>query len=136
MRVVLDTNVLLVSITPKSIFYPIFDSFLKEDYELCVTNEILLEYEEILKKKVGLELASVVIDIIENAPNTIFITRYFEWNLINADLDDNKFVDCAIASNAKLLVTEDKHFNVLRQIDFPKVQLINIEKFITKLKSL
>lgn len=131
MRVVLDTNVLLVSITPKSIFYPIFDSFLKEDYELCVTNEILLEYEEILKKKVGLELASVVIEIIENAPNTIFITRYFEWNLINTDLDDNKFVDCAIASNAKLLVTEDKHFNVLRRIDFPKVQLINIEKFIT-----
>jgi len=68
--------VLLVSITPKSIFspksifYPIFDSFLKEEYELCVTNEILLEYEEILRKKVGLELASVV--IIENAPNTIF----------------------------------------------------------------
>lgn len=95
-----------------------------------------MEYEEILKKKVGLELASVVIDIIENAPNTIFIIRYFEWNLINTNLDDNKFVDCAIASNAKLLVTEDKHFNVLRGIDFPKVQLINIEKFITELNSL
>jgi len=131
MRVVLDTNVLLVSITPKSIFYPIFDSFLKEEYELCVTTEILLEYEEILKIKVGLELASAIISIIENAPNTIFITRYFEWNLITVDLDDNKFVDCAIAANAKLLVTEDKHFNVLKQISFPKVQLINIKKFIT-----
>lgn len=130
MKIVLDTNVLLVSITPKSLYYPVFESFLNEEFELCVTTEILFEYEEILKSYVGLELASIILRIIENAPNTEFVTRYFEWGMIKIDPDDNKFVDCAIASNAKLIVTEDKHFSVLEKIEFPKVETMKLEPFI------
>ncbi len=48
MRIVLDTNILLVSVTPKSKFFSIFKSFQEENYELCVTTEVLFEYEEIL----------------------------------------------------------------------------------------
>lgn len=130
MKIVLDTNVLLVSITPRSLYFPLFESFLNEEFELCVTTEILLEYEEILKKYVGVELASIILRIIENAPNTEFVTRYFEWELIKVDPDDNKFVDCAIASSAKLIVTDDKHFNVLEEIKFPKVVTMRLEPFI------
>lgn len=130
MRIVLDTNILLVSITPKSLYYPIFESFLNEEFDLCVTTDILFEYEEILKRKVGVELSSIILRIIENAPNTVFITRYYEWDLIKSDPDDNKFVDCAIASNAKYIVTEDKHFDVLQKIDFPKVYIQKLEQFI------
>ena len=43
--------------------------------------------------------------------------------------DDNKFVDCAIASNAHYLATNDKHFNILKGIEFPKVQVINVNEF-------
>jgi len=132
MRIVLDTNILLVAISSKSPYYPIFESFLNEEYTLCVTTEILLEYEEILKEHRRAEVVTGVLDIIENAPNTLFITRYFEWELIKADLDDNKFVDCAIACNAKLIVTEDKHFNILKLIPFPKVYTQKLEPFITE----
>ncbi|MCB1159912.1 MAG: hypothetical protein KDK45_20600 [Leptospiraceae bacterium] len=66
---------------------------------------------------------------LENLPNVEFITTYYKWNLIKEDYDDNKFVDCAIASNANYLVFQDKHFNVLKQIDFPKIHLISIDKF-------
>ena len=38
-------------------------------------------------------------------------------------------VDCAIAANAKCIVTEDKHFKVLENIPFPKVEVIGIEDF-------
>jgi len=107
LRIVLDTNILLVAISPKSPYYPIFESFLNEEYTLCMTTEIFLEYEEILKRHRRIEVATGVLDIIENAPNTLLITRYFEWELIKIDPDDNKFVDCAIASNAKLIVTEN-----------------------------
>lgn len=132
MRIVLDTNILLVAISPKSPYYPIFESFLNEEYTLCVTTEILLEYEEILKQHRRIEVVTGVLNIIENAPNTLFINRYYEWQLIKADPDDNKFVDCAIASNAKLIVTEDKHFNILKQIPFPKVYTQKLEPFITE----
>lgn len=44
-------------------------------------------------------------------------------------------LDCAVAANAKFIVTEDKHFRGLEQIDFPKVDTIGIERFIeTELK--
>ena len=49
--------------------------------------------------------------------------------MIRLDPDDDKFVDCAIASNADFIVTHDKHFNVLKDIDFPKVQTVNLTQF-------
>jgi uncharacterized protein len=50
-------------------------------------------------------------------------------NLISADPDDNKFVDCAFAANAHYIVTNDKHFNILKLIPFPKIALLKIQEF-------
>ena len=51
-----------------------------------------------------------------------------KMNKYYSDKDDNKFVDCAIAANA-ILVTEDAHFNVLREVRFPQVELLNLQDF-------
>ena len=56
---------------------------------------------------------------------------HFRFNLIKADPDDNKFVDCAIVSGAKCIVTEDKHFRVLDSISFPHVDIVGIDAFIS-----
>ncbi|WP_229235521.1 MULTISPECIES: putative toxin-antitoxin system toxin component, PIN family [Emticicia] len=66
-------------------------------------------------------------------PNVEYITRYFAWNLIQSDPDDNKFVDCAIACNATYLVSQDRHFDVLKQIPFPKIQVLKVEEFLNVL---
>ncbi len=120
---------LLVSISSKSTYRAIFDGFINETYELFVTTEILLEYEEILKQHMGARIAEYVLQLIENAPNVSWITNYYKWNLINADADDNKFVDCAIACNAKYLVSDDRHFNILDSVPFPKVEVIKANDF-------
>jgi len=129
LRIVLDTNVLLVSISSKSRYRPILDAFLNENYELCVTTDILIEYEEIVGEHMGGKFAEHVLQLIENSPNVRWITKYYKWNLIESDADDNKFVDCAIACDAKYLVSDDKHFNVLKNISFPKVDIINAQQF-------
>ena len=49
--------------------------------------------------------------------------------LITTDVDDNKFADAAIAGNADYLVTEDKDFNELKSISFPKMQVISLKEF-------
>lgn len=54
---------------------------------------------------------------------------HFSFCLITVDADDNKFVDCAIVANAHFIVTEDKHFNVLKNIEFPHVDVIGIDDF-------
>ena len=56
-------------------------------------------------------------------------TVYYKWDLIQADSDDNKFVDCAITAGADYIVTQDKHFNILKTIDFPSVAIANIHQF-------
>ena len=54
---------------------------------------------------------------------------FYHWNLIQKDKDDNKFVDLALAAQVDYLVTNDKHFNILKDIDFPKLNTINLEDF-------
>lgn len=126
LKLVLDTNVLLVSVSPRSEFHWVFQKFIAEDFTLCVTTDILSEYEEILERQMGHPVADTVLQIIENAPNVEFINKYYQWNLITEDPDDNKFVDCAIAGNAKFIVTHDRHFNILESIAFPKVEVIDV----------
>jgi putative PIN family toxin of toxin-antitoxin system len=129
MKIVLDTNVLLTIISQKSINRSVFDSFLNEKYTLCVTTDILAEYAEIIEKHMGTMAAQTLLELLIEQSNVEMVTRYYVWNLIYADPDDNKFVDCAIACNAKYIVSEDKHFNALKSISFPKVEVIGVEQF-------
>jgi uncharacterized protein len=136
MRVVIDTNILLVSVSDRSPYHLIFKSFVERKYSLCVTTEILDEYAEILSTYSSQFLTNNTLEVIENAVNSVFITRYFTFDLIKVDPDDNKFVDCAIASNSEFIVTNDAHFKVLKDIPFPKVNVISIDDFMEILKNL
>ena len=128
-KIILDTNVLLVSISSKSPYHCIFEKLIDGTYDLGVTTEILMEYEEVIERKFNSEVAKDVIRTLLTLPNVEKINVYYNWNLIEADSDDNKFVDCAVSENATGIVTQDKHFNVLRDIDYPNVNLISIADF-------
>ena len=130
MRIVLDTNSLIQSISPKSVYHDVWLSVLTGRNTLCVSNEILEEYAEILNRLAGKKTADLVLNTIIECKNVVFLTPYYHFNLITADPDDNKFVDCAIQANARYIVTNDHHYDVLRQIDFPKVGIIKLMDFI------
>lgn len=124
---VLDTNCLIQSLPKRSPYHDLWISLFDGRNVFCVSNEILEEYEEILQAKTSNVLASIVVKAIVNNPHTRFITPYYRFNLIKNDPDDNKFVDCAVAAGAKYVVTEDRHFDVLQYIDFPKVDIISLD---------
>jgi len=84
----------------------------------------------VLSRKTSREVANNIIEIIINRKNTIFVNPAYRFNLISVDPDDNKFVDCAIIANANYIVSNDSHFNVLKNIDFPKVNVISIKDLI------
>ncbi|SFE37834.1 hypothetical protein SAMN05216167_11349 [Spirosoma endophyticum] len=46
------------------------------------------------------------------------------------DPDDNKYADCALVANADHLVSEDRHFSILRDIEFPRLSVIRIDEFL------
>ena len=86
-------------------------------------------YEEILTKFYGRNVAKMVVEMILILPQTEKYDIYYHWKLITEDPDDNKFVDCAIVANAKYLVSDDKHFNVLSKISFPKIDVLKLAEF-------
>jgi len=130
MKVVLDTNVLLVSIPTKSRYRIIFDSLKNNNLTLIISNEILSEYTEIIGRKTNAMIANNISEMLVSLQNVHKQEVYYRWNLISEDEDDNKFVDCAIAGDVDYLVSNDKHFNCLNKIDFPKLNLLSIDEFI------
>ena len=88
-----------------------------------------MEYEEILSQKTSSFFADAIIKALLNRKNLIRVSPTWRFRLIIQDPDDNKFVDCAVAGQAQLLVSNDKHFKVLRKIDFPAVTLLRIQEF-------
>ncbi|MBQ8713917.1 MAG: putative toxin-antitoxin system toxin component, PIN family [Prevotella sp.] len=133
-NIVIDTNCLIMAISSRSAYHKIWQAFIAGDYYLCISNEILEEYAEVIARNISLNVARYVIYTIMERKNVKQITPFYKWNLIDADPDDNKFVDCAIAANAKFIVTEDHHFDVLKEIDFPSVDVINIDNFLREVE--
>lgn len=96
---------------------------------LCFTNDILLEYEEVLSRKRNVELAKLVVEILVLMPNVVRVERYFAFGLPSKDPDDQKFTDCAIACGASFLVTEDRDFDEVKKIPFPPVNVVSAGEF-------
>ena len=84
-RIVLDTNSLVQCIAPRSRYRRIWDSYVEGDYVLCVSNEILNEYEEILERLAGVEVSKYAIEAILNSSNTLFCVPSYNFHLIEAD---------------------------------------------------
>lgn len=133
MRIVLDTNCLLMAISNRNRFHRVWQAFVNNEYTLCVTNEIIEEYVEVIGRNISERAAEAVVYIIMTRSNVLHIDPHFRFGLIEADPDDNKFVDCAIAAGAKYIVSQDHHFDILKTIAFPKVDVVTIEEFLMEI---
>lgn len=114
LKVVIDTNVLISSAwggTPKKII----DLWKQGEIILCLSEEILQEYLEVIarstaSKKVCLEL----VDLFRSGSHIEFIILSRHFSAIEEDPEDNKFLDCAVAGNARWIVSGDFHLRKLR----------------------
>ena len=133
MKVVLDSNVLLIVIGRRSRYYPVWQAFLKARYQLIVSSDILFEYEEVLQEHAAPGADRIVFQILAESPDVTFKEVYFQWNAITVDPDDNKFFDAAVAAGADYLVTNDAHFNEAKRLRFPKVAIVSADEFLNLL---
>lgn len=91
--VVLDTNCLVQALPTRSAYHKIWTDFLAGRYRLCVSNEILSEYEEILAIHASPEVAHNVVEAIARHPQTLYRESYYHFHLLSdIDKDDDKFV--------------------------------------------
>lgn len=136
MKIVLDSNVLLVAISSRSSYRPIWEAFINSKYQIIISDEVIYEYEEILQQRSAPGVAEIVTEIFVESSDVIFQHVYYNWNAIKKDPDDNKFFDIAVAGNADYLVTNDAHFNIVKQLPFPSVKIISAEEFLNVIDSM
>ena len=134
-RIVLDTNCLISSLSRRGQYYAVWKGLQNGEYILCVSTDILNEYAEIITQKMSVDVAIHVIHLLLESEYVELINPYFRLQLIEADHDDDKFVDCAFAANATYIVSDDKHYDVLKEIDFPKLLVLKLKEFLGLLQS-
>jgi len=135
MTVVIDTNAVLPMLGRRHSFAVILDAFIDGEFEWAVSNEILLEYEEVAVERIGrtrFERFAAILDLGGQLHRTLRrVSPSFRFHLITADPDDDKFADCAIAAAEDYLITEDRHFDALKSAGY-QPQPITPEEFIRR----
>jgi len=109
MKAVIDTNVFISSFfggNPRRVV----DLWKTGALTLCLSKEILEEYVEVFNR-IGLEGSlelKELLDLFSSAPNILFTSNTPEIHAVPDDPDDDKFVACALALEADVIVTGDK----------------------------
>jgi predicted nucleic acid-binding protein len=80
--------------------------------------------------------AEIVLEIFVESPDIVLQQVYYSWNAIDLDPDDNKFFDIAVAANVDYLVTNDRHFDKVKNLPFPKLNIIDADSFLTIINNL
>ncbi len=132
MNVVLDTNVLVSAVlSADGCPAEIVELLLSGKVKNFVTVEILTEVEEVLKrpsilKRVSLTRITHFLAILKSVSETVEPT--LKYSVVKADPDDDKFLDCAVISNAKIIVTGDVH--LLNVQEFQGIQILTPRTFL------
>ncbi len=129
MRAVIDTNCLIASIPSKNVEYWLYKSFRNKEFDWVISNDILLEYEETISDFYSQHTADLVINILLSASNVVRIEPFFFWNYIINDPDDNKFADVSISANVDYLVSNDHHFDVIKNSPIIPIKVVSISEF-------
>jgi putative PIN family toxin of toxin-antitoxin system len=135
MIVVIDTNVVLTMFKPSRANRPIFEAWVQGALRWAVSTDILLEYEETAARMAPPAYAALIFQVVDAVDaaraNVLRVSPTFRFHVITADADDNKFADCAIVAEADLIITEDRHFDVLCGSGY-KPQSVTPEAFIQR----
>lgn len=109
MRVVIDTNIFVSSFfggNPRRIV----DLWRDGKIALCLSKDILDEYIEVLQR-IGLKNESEIEELLSlfaKGVNIVFTTRTPQIRVVKDDPDDDKFIACALALKAEVIITGDK----------------------------
>ena len=135
-RLVLDTNVFMVSLAPQYKYRWIYECLIQGKFELALSNEILSEYHEQIVMRYGIQRTDASLDYLLLLPNVSLINPSFLWQLVENDKDDNKFVDCYLASQADHIISNDRHLRGLISTEFPPISVLSYDEFEGQYKSL
>ncbi len=129
MKVVIDTNVFVAALSTFSQHHLVVEALVDELFELVISHDMLLEYEEKLLEKYNPSTVYYFLKLLEKSVNVHFIHVFYQWLVFHKDPDDNKFADAAFAAGVDHLVSDDRGFRVLKTLEFPRISLLTLAEF-------
>jgi uncharacterized protein len=78
MKVVIDSNVLLVAIGKTSKYKLIWSAFIEGKYQLIISEDVIHEYEEVLKAHSAPGAAEIVVAVAANADYLVTNDTHFK----------------------------------------------------------
>ncbi len=130
-KVVIDTNVFISSFfggTPRKVINLWKDG----DIVLCLSQKIVEEYIEVLNR-LGLKDKDEIIKLTKlfaEGYNSVFTAITSTLFIVEEDPDDNKFIECAVALDCKIIISGDKHLKKIKK--YIDIEILSPKKFIER----
>jgi|SRR3712207_5545332 len=138
MRVVLDTNIIISALLfAQGNAGAILKAWENRAFDLVVSPEILAEYEAALKdpqlrKRLKVSEEEITKLITEMEQVAVVVVPHVRLRVVKNDPDDNKFLECAVATNAAYIVSGDKELLILSH--YQNIYILKPAFFVTVLK--
>jgi putative PIN family toxin of toxin-antitoxin system len=119
MKVVIDTNIVVSGIFWKGNPNKILRAWFSDKFDVLVSPGIVVEYERVIKRmESGLTTEEIQMWMSLIANHSTIIEPPLKLNVVEADPDDDKFVECAIFGHADHIVSGDKHLLNLKEYEW------------------
>ena len=135
MKVVIDTNIFVSSFfggNPRKII----DLWKKGNITLCLSKDILDEYIDVLQR-VGLKDENEIEELLSlfaKGFNILFTTKTPKIKAVKDDPEDDKFIECAVALKAEVVITGDSAIRALGE--YMGIKIVNPQQFLNSYKNL
>ena len=108
----------------------VIDLWRCESITLCISKEILAEYFAVLGRFGMADEAEgqELMQLFEKRYNQIFVSSPAVVAVIKEDPADNKFLECALAADAKYIVSGDRHLLSLKT--FKSIRILPPTEFL------
>lgn len=130
-KIIIDTNIIVSSLISKSYPYKLISEIiLNSKVELCLSNEVLDEYLEVLLREKFLKFtnftdnANLILNYIKKYSSLYYPNKKVD---LLKDKSDNKFLELAYVSNAEYLITGN--FNDFNLKEFHTTKIVSAKEY-------
>jgi putative PIN family toxin of toxin-antitoxin system len=123
-KAVFDTNVLIAAFLTEGLCSGLMIRARKKAFSLVLCDDIISEFETILRKKIKITAADVseIVAIVSEAASEIIHDLNYVPNICR-DPNDNMVIACAVDAHADYIVTGDEDLLILKK--YKDIVIIN-----------